>query len=124
MCSSCCLLSRYFAYLTHDKVPFWPHLYLKNTSKLVRYAPGFCWFPWLCRAWTVSLKREQEQSKATPQAGDAVGDARCLTGCSASSGSGGVPARNTFRNFEMLISQRSLASEPFPWGSYSGAIYS
>lgn len=39
-------------------------------------------------------------------------------------GSDGVPARNELRNFEMLIRQQSLASEPFPRGSYSEAIYS
>lgn len=67
-----------------------------------------------------------ENSPCPPWAdGDAVGgNACCLTGCSASSGSGGGPARNELQNFEMLIRQRSLASEPFPWGSYSGAIYS
>jgi len=43
---------------------------------------------------------------------------------SISSASGGGPARNELQNFEMLIRQRSLASEPFPWGSYSGALYS
>lgn len=42
-----------------------------------------------------------------------------LTGCSTSSGSGGVPVRNELQNFEMLIRQWSLASEPFPWGSCS-----
>lgn len=67
-----------------------------------------------------------ENSPCPPQAGgDAVGgDARCLTGCSTSSGSAGVPVRSELQNSEMLIRQQSLASEPFPWGSYSGAIYS
>lgn len=55
---------------------------------------------------------------------EALGDVCCLTSCSTSSGSAGVPVRNELQNFEMLISQQSLASEPFPWGSYFGAIYS
>lgn len=140
VCSSCCPISRYFACLSHDKLPFCPQLHFKNTSKLL-----LCTLILLislrCRAQTAQrgnktkakpqrpwLWEEEwlENSPCRPQAGgDAAGGVCCLTSCSSSTGSGGVPARNEFHGSEMLlIRQESFASESFPWGSYSGAIYS
>lgn len=42
--SSLCPLPRYFAWLSHEKLPFCSCLCLKNTSKLLLgWAPRFCW---------------------------------------------------------------------------------
>lgn len=63
--SSHCPLSRYFACLSHGKLPFCPRLCLKNTSKLLlRWAARF-W--WLCSVGhrRSAQYRPEEQSKAT-----------------------------------------------------------
>lgn len=131
--SSHCPLWRYFAWLSHEKLPLCPRLFLTNTCKLLlRWA--------LDSAGCGMLGTNSQPSRDPKSKARAVGRGwtaapahqqvlMLLEVCAAwqafsSSGSGGVPARNELWNFEMLIRQQSLASEPFPRGSYSAAIYS
>lgn len=131
-----CPLPRYFAWLSHGKLPCCPRLCLKNTSRtFLGWAPGFCWLENAGHRRSAQWKpKEQSKAAEVRAVGRGLDSSLCpaqqvlmlLEMCAAWQAvpPACIPARNELRNFEMLIRQQSLTSEPFPRGSYSGAIYS